>query len=362
MHLNELKRWPCVAVSKKIVEAKFSITSSFGGLIYFTSPKEGGELKVVLKNVVEAPYFDLISKNNVNEWINQSRHKPGLWAEIAGEHIIFTMPSKAAKLIANPHELVKYWDEVVKSHHELRGTNPNDYKRERVVNDMQLYIGYMHSTYPIVTHLDVCYPCNSNCTVASIYSLKELKEKGSWSLYHELGHNLQRDEWTFDGSLEVTVNIFALHALEKINKIPILEQKWVVDASLDFKRYFLKKPRYNDWKDDVGTAFLLFFKLINHFGWPPMNKFMKQYEDDIKNNKVDVLPGNNNQNKIDQWVIRYSLLVSRNIKPLFEMFGLPVSSNVDEKIKHLDEISLEEEQKDPLNFFKPPSLSKKSMK
>jgi hypothetical protein len=341
-----------VTVSKKIIEANFNITSSFGGLVYFKSPKNGGELKLVLRNVVEAPYFDLISKNNVDEWINQSRYKPGLWAEIAGEHIIFTMPSEAAQLIDNPQEVVTFWDEVVKSHHELRGTNSNDYRRERVVNDIQPSAGYMHSGYPIVTHLDVCFPKDQSKSDVCIYDVKSLRKHGSWGMYHEIGHNMQRSEWTFDGCGEVTVNIFSMNAYQRINGVPILEQTWPRNQMKRFAKFFSKTPDYKDWKSDCCMALMTFVQLIKHFGWSKMNDFMKQYEDDIKNNKVDVLPGNNNQNKIDQWVIRYSLLVSRNIKPQFEMFGLPVSSNVDEKIGHLEKWCPVEE-KDPNLLFKP---------
>jgi hypothetical protein len=36
--------------------------------------------------------------------------------------------------------------------------------------------------------------------------LDKLKKKGCWGMFHELGHNMQRSEWTFSGSGEVTVN------------------------------------------------------------------------------------------------------------------------------------------------------------
>jgi hypothetical protein len=69
---------------------------------------------------------------------------------------------------------------VVLTHHELRGTNVNDYRRERVVNDMQPSAGYMHSGYPIVTHLDCCQNEYEEC----IFDAKKLKQKGCWGLFH----------------------------------------------------------------------------------------------------------------------------------------------------------------------------------
>ena len=94
-------------------------------------------------------------------------------------------------------------------------------------------------------------------------------------------------------------------------------------------------------------ALMAFAQLIKHFGWDSMKTFMKNYEHDITN-KVN-LP-QNNQDKIDQWVIRYSEIVSQNIRPQFEMFGLPVSKNVDDKLAGL-ELWCPSEEKDPSKFF-----------
>ena len=78
---------------------------------------------------------------------------------------------------------------------ELRGSDPNKYKRKRIVNDKQASAGYMHSGYSIVTHLDVCDKKCAEC----MFDVARLKKKGTWGLFHEIGHNLQRAEWTFDG-------------------------------------------------------------------------------------------------------------------------------------------------------------------
>ena len=101
------------------------------------------------------------------------------------------------------------------------------------------------------------------------------------------------------------------------------------------------------FKDSHGMALMTFAQLIKHFGWNSMQTFMKNYEIDIESGKN--LP-KNNQEKIDQWVIRYSKIVSRNIKPQFEMFGLPVSDKVDQILIGLKNWCPKEEQ-DPNMFF-----------
>lgn len=69
---------------------------------------------------------------------------------------------------------------MVQLHHTLRGTLPSDQRRERVVNDIQPSVGYMHSGYPIVTELDVCQKDHEYC----IFNVDVLRAKGNWGLFH----------------------------------------------------------------------------------------------------------------------------------------------------------------------------------
>jgi hypothetical protein len=151
---------------------------------------------------------------------------------------------------------------------------------------------------------------------------------------------LQRDEWTFDGCDEVTVNIFSLHANEFVVGIKMMDTEFLSGAHRRdrFNKYFSKPPTYEDWRKDCYMGLVMFAQLIKHFGWQSMRTFMGEYEVDINANDEDKLP-KGNQEKIDQWVLRYSKIVNRNIKPQFEMFGLPVSEHVDDEIGNLDYFS-----------------------
>lgn len=140
---------------------------------------------------------------------------------------------------------------------------------------------------------------------------------------------MQRDEWTFHGSTEVTVNLFSLHATHMLIGHEVTRAKWLFDQRGNYDKYFSKQPNYNDWQNDFFMALITFAQMIKHFGWKPMYKFMKDYEYDIE--KRLNLP-ENNQDKIDQWVLRYSRIVSRNIAPHFKMFGLTVSNRCEQAL------------------------------
>ena len=38
----------------------------------------------------------------------------------------------------------------------------------------------------------------------------------SWGFFHEMGHNHQQPDWTFDGTGEVTNNVFVLYILDTV--------------------------------------------------------------------------------------------------------------------------------------------------
>ncbi len=59
---------------------------------------------------------------------------------------------------------------------------------------------------------------------------------------------MQRDEWTFDGCGEVTVNIFSMHATEFVVGKKIVEQSWPRDRIPEFENFFSTDPNYQTWQ------------------------------------------------------------------------------------------------------------------
>lgn len=59
---------------------------------------------------------------------------------------------------------------------------------------------------------------------------------------------MQRTEWTFDGAVEVTVNIFSMHGLEFVVGKKMLSQSWPRDRLPEFQKYFSSDPNYQKWK------------------------------------------------------------------------------------------------------------------
>lgn len=130
------------------------LSSAFGGLLFLESPEgESNSIKVRLHHVVLTPMYDLTDPNRESNWQYQRRDAQGLWADIAGRHIVFNLPSKNVLHMesAQLDRALQFWDTVVLAHHELRGTKPTS--RERIVRDEQPSIGYMRKD------TDLCCIC-----------------------------------------------------------------------------------------------------------------------------------------------------------------------------------------------------------
>ena len=161
---------------------------------------------------------------------------------------------------------------------------------------------------------------------------------------------MQRDQWTFDGSVEVTVNFFSLHAYHLLLGHDIPEIAWLRDQKNSIDKFLTKhkKPCYDDWKSDYGVGLYTFAVLFNHFGWESLYRFLEEYERDLNfPERSDCLPADN-QEKLDQWVLRYSNIVKFNIAPHFRRFGLPVSNNVDKWLAYLKPLVIDIQ---PNTFF-----------
>lgn len=120
------------------------MSSAFGGLLFLQSPTgSSNSITCVLHGVVLTPTYDLTDPNRAAVWKYKKSHAPGLWADIAGKHIVFNLPSKSVLHLDTHHldRALRFWDSIVLAHHDLRGTKPKH--RERIVCDEQPSAGYM---------------------------------------------------------------------------------------------------------------------------------------------------------------------------------------------------------------------------
>lgn len=319
-HLDRWRRVPSIVSSWAVPRGSHEVrgASAFGGLVYVVIPEgaaRGAEatarFTATVSGVVPAPRFTL-GKTGAEGWLEQ-RALPGPWAELETEKLVLTVPSEVIRGLEDPESLMRFWDEVMDAQADL-ATIPRERRRpERIVADEQISAGYMHAGYPIKTHLDAA---------RFMTNLSNLRRgEKAWGLFHELGHNHQSSDWTFSGTVEVTVNLFTLYTLETLCTVADGTRGHPgVDQPPRGLKAYLANPDFEVWKRDPFLALWMYVQMREAFGWQAFKDVFAEY----RRLKAEERPANDAA-KRDQWMVRFSRRVGRNLGPFFEAWGVPTS-------------------------------------
>lgn len=314
--LEQWKRVPQVSTSTSLSAADTTTGNAFGGLVYIVvpdKPKLSTAFKVSITGAVESPLF-ILGQSTDAQW-QQQLGSAAPWAELACPGVILSVPIAVARGIKNPTELMKYWQRVVEAEDDLSNVASQRRRPERIVPDVQISAGFMHSGYPIMIHLPQAQEMTS-------YDGKNVAP--GWGFYHELGHNHQRPEWTPEGTTEVTCNLFSLYIFEHVlGRAKETGHPGVTTIAQDehWQKYVQSGKSYATWKSDPFLALTIYIQLIDGFGFDTLKKVIRSYQGN------DFGPSAKTETeKIDQWMVRYSKISGKNLAPLFETWGIPITS------------------------------------
>lgn len=312
--------------SFEIKQATTQVASPYGGAIYIDlgdgadskTRRTYGQLTVKINGAIEAPYF-VLGKNSNADWVNRLRQNPAPYAEFVTEHVAFSVPSSMIRQIDDAEGLARYWDEVVAFQDWVGGTEKYRTGPDRINFDVQISVGYLHAGYPIQG------PASVEASI-NFLNLDVLRKEGEWGYFHELGHEMQMQPhiwggwwgdngFTFSDGGEVTVNIFAKAAMEKM--APFANPGygsgwgWSPYAGRVLKRAIMTLDDKTKSTFTSKDQYPFYYSLADGFGWEMYRKVFTSYIDDAINR-----PGNfprTNQAKKDQWLIRWSKISGYNM-------------------------------------------------
>lgn len=321
-HLASWPRAPDVSREWPISGVKTEAASAFGGLVYVVVPERAGgkPFEVRIAGGIEAPRY-VLGETKAEEWA-AIRGRPAPWAELETSKVILSVPSKHVRDLGAPEALMRFWDRVLDADADLAGIPRELARPERIVADVEISAGYMHSGYPVMTHMDAA---------ARMTDLPTM-ERGDWGLFHELGHNHQQPEWTFEGTTEVTCNLFTLYVLETVcgKKDPTEGHDAFENRAKRAKAHVEKGVPFADWKADPFLALYSYVDLIEAFGWEPFRKVFAEYR---------ALPAaerpKTDDDKRDQWLVRMSRATGKNLGPFFQAWGIPTSDAARDSVQDL---------------------------
>ena len=287
-----------------------------------------GKVSVTIEGgFVRAPYY-IHGVTSIDDWCEEIRHYPAPWAELQSKNITHTIPSRVIRELDDPASLMDLWEEICALYEEFDG-KPLPENGERLVADIQLALGSMHSGYPIVYDWGPEY---LDCVI----SCDQLRSAEAWGYYHEIGHNHQRAVMDFEGCDEVTNNIYTLFVTERIAGIKPFDtdrfDEWKSN-NWEGLHNFWSEPsdkRWKAWQDDPFLALLTFALLQYHFGWDYFKKVFRLFTP---------LEGNEDAEKVenirDNWLIFLSQTAGYSMVIYFTTWGIPFSKTAAKKVAKL---------------------------
>jgi len=316
-HLDDWKRAPEISLSIPVTKTDAEVTSAFGGLVYVEAPAKStaSHAAVRIEGAVAAPRY-VHGKTTPEEW-RKVREAPGPWAELESSKIVLTVPSQFVRTLDDPKSLMDFWDRVSDACADFAAIPRTRTSAERFVADVQISAGYMHAGYPIMTHLDAAP------RMVDLAYLTDTEKGGDWGMFHEIGHNHQESDWTFDGTGEVTNNLFTLYIIETVvGKKPGHGVRFTDDQIIEtFRAHRSARAPFDKWKSDPFLALTMYIQLQQAFGWEPFKKVFAEYRQLPQSERPK-----NDAEKRDQWMVRFSRAVGKDLGPFFVAWGVPVSA------------------------------------
>ncbi len=312
------KRIPEITRQFPVQSTVTKVANAFGGLIYIDVPADCmlGKIELEVSGAVEAPLY-VHGKTDLANWRNTIRNDPAPWAELASDKFIITLPSAVIRKQDRPDQVMEFWNQVLDACADL-ATIPRDRAPpERFVIDVQISNGLMHAGYPIMALLQY---------FDTVQDLDSLKSKGNWGIYHEIGHNHQSLDWTYRGMTEVTVNLFSLYALETLNPGAAVH----VRVNQEGAKRLIREFEISGQKGDPFLELVPYMQMQKEFGWEAYKKVFAEYRDlrAAERPKTD-------DEKRDQWLVRFSNAVGHDLGPFFQYWKIPTSPKARQSVSQL---------------------------
>jgi hypothetical protein len=327
--LDAWKRAPTICHHFRLAAGETKAANAFGGPVYIEVPRRCrlGTVEATIAGAVEMPYY-VHGRTDPAAWRRTIRSRRAPWAELASGKIILTVPARVVRDLDDPAAVMTFWDAVADACADL-AAQPRDFQRpERYVADVQISAGYMHAGHPIMTLLDM------PPVMVDVDRLKGNGHGGVWGLFHELGHNHQSRLWTFAGTGEVTVNLFTMYVFETVcGREPTTCHGAISDAARAKKmRAYLSDPDFEKWKRDPFLGLIMYIQMQEAFGWDAFKQVFAEY----RRLPEPKRPWSDDA-KRDQWLIRFSRTVGRDLGPFFAAWHAPVSDAARREVADLPE-------------------------
>ena len=319
LKLEKWNRFPVIARTFELKVGENKIANAFGGQLFIQSShldwrkpvKASPSTPLQFSNAVAMPTY-VLGKDTPDTWM-KAKQNPAPWVTLVGKYVILHVQAAEVKKLADPKALLEWWDKAMALEADLVALNR--LAPERVVPDRQISAGFMHSGYPFMCWIE---PSQKDSI-----DLPKLTKEGNWGFFHELGHNHQRRDWTFEGQTEVTCNFFSLYVMEKLvgkpqgRGHPAMEK---IDELL--AKRFAAEPNKGPF-EQLAT----FVILIRAHGWEPLRATLRSYATD------PAQKGATKEQLQSLFAERYGKAAKADVSAYFEKMGYHVEATAKASLK-----------------------------
>lgn len=319
LKLEKWQRFPIITRSFELKPGENRIANAFGGQLFIQIKAKGGPLPVVtdvsslvFSNAVAAPTY-VLGRDTQTTW-EKSRLAAAPWGTLVGKCAILHLASSELRKLETPEALLAWWDKALAMEDDLVALAR--LAPERIVPDRQISAGFMHSGYPFM--------CIQGASQKDITDLTKLTTQGNWGFFHELGHNHQRHEWTFEGQVEVTCNLFSLYLMENLVGKPRGQgHPSMVNLDAVLGKRLANPPDLGPF-EQLAT----FVVLTKAHGWEPLRATLRSYASEPVPNTVKDPAALQSL-----FVGRYGHAAKADVSAYFTRIGYQVSAATREALK-----------------------------
>jgi hypothetical protein len=314
-------------------EGHAAAASPIGGPVYLDLPAEvsrAGTLTVEISGAVEMPHYRH-GTTDLAQWRDRLRHLPVAWAELESDELVFTIPADAVRDLDHPDLVMEHWKRVHDVMHSMEPRSPRHWpdRQYRYVAERRLSWGYMYcpADAPIVI------PMTAARAMVDTANFDAEGPNELWGHYHEMGHAHQNRLWTFEGTGEVTVNIFTVLALNTVNGYPLDHAAMRTEPARALATMITHRKNgapFDRWKADPFLALQTYALLWHTFGWDSFRETFRSYETMPESQRP-----RSDQEKRDVFVIQFGRTVGRNLGPYFAAWGVPLTERVEQTLSDL---------------------------
>lgn len=321
---DSIPRAPRITATLLLKKGVNVVSNPFGGLVFLETRAEGNySSTVTFSNVIRAPHFRL-GRDKDADWNGSIKNNPAPWGEVEGKRWIMVAPVADLRKLTQPEKIARKWDNMVAEFDKFMDLSANDpglHKTNawpwREVADIEISGGYMHSGYPIMTHLDA--------PKAWFDEASNLPFLGIWGDWHELGHNVQLGLATWSGNNEVSNNLHSLNIQALNGSTELL----VADKVYDKAWAYLAQPQRDFQSQKDLWIRLTFLQQFQHAYrqknfWQKVHRTYREMQaKQVSDKRLQGLPFGNDVEKINSFAIVASVIAGENVLPHFDAWGFP---------------------------------------